>query len=228
MSPSEAAGGPQLSASGEDAGMTSASDPEIELTRRTLEALRGFDPSGTWEDVGPAVLPLLKRLRHPFPPDAAPMHLHVPPGIWTGFGIDIGAAWAHVSHGLFRRWGIDEATLLGTALENLRRRAVDEPPQVDRATVIDTPLTVVQAQGWGSALVLAPDRLGQILGPEPRTLLTPVRNALVALPRDVDIEVAALVWETFAEAGADELDVGPLSWDGRIVTAFGAGPGLAN
>lgn len=208
--------------------MTSASDPEIELTRRTLEALRGFDPSGRWEDVGPAVLPLLKRLRHPFPPDAAPMHLHVPPGIWTGFGIDIGAAWAHVSHGLFRGWGIDEATLLGTALENLRRRVVDEPPHVERATVIDTPMTVVQAQGWGSALVLVPDRLGPILGPEPRTLMTPVRNALVALPRDVDIEVAALVWESFAEAGADELDVDPLSWDGRTVTAFGAGPGLAN
>ena len=147
--------------------MTSTSDPEIELTRRTLEALRGFDPSGAWEDVRPAVLPLLKRQSHPFPPDLAPMHLHVPPGIWTGFGIDIGAAWAHVSRGLVRHWGIDEATLLGTALENLRRRVLEEPPQVEHATVVDTPMTVIQAQGWGSALVLAPDRLGPILGPAP-------------------------------------------------------------
>ena len=174
------------------------------------------------------MLPLLKRQSHPFPPDLAPMHLHVPPGIWTGFGIDIGAAWAHVSRGLVRHWGIDEATLLGTALENLRRRVLEEPPQVERATVVDTPMTVIQAQGWGSALVLAPDRLGPILGPEPRTLLTPVRNALVALPRDVDIEVAALVWETFAEMGADELDIDPLSWDGHTVTTFGSGPVLAN
>ena len=140
--------------------MTSARDPEIEGARRTLEALRGFDPSGAWEEVRPAVLPLLKRVRHPFPPDAEPMHLQVPPGIWTGFGIDIGPAWAHVSRGLFRGWGIDEATLLGTALENLRRRVLEEPPQVERATVAGTSMTVIQAQGWGSALVLAPDRLG--------------------------------------------------------------------
>ena len=208
--------------------MTSARDPGIEDARRALEALRGFDPSGSWDEVRPAVLPLLKRVRHPFPPDAAPMHLQVPPGIWTGFGIDIGPAWAHVSRGLFRRWGIDEATLLGTALENLRRRVLEEPPQVERATVAGTSLTVIQAQGWGSALVLAPDRLGAIIGPEPRTLLTPVRNALVALPRDVDIEVAAEVWEAFIDTGADELDVDPLAWDGRTVTGFGAGPVLAN
>jgi len=208
--------------------MTSARDREIEGAQRTFEALRRFDPSGAWEEVSAAVLPLLKRVRHPFPPDAEPMHLEVPPGIRTGFGIDLGPAWAHVSRGLFRGWGIGEATLLGTALENLRRRVLEEPPQVERATVADAALTVIQAQGWGSALVLAPDRLGAILGPEPRTLLTPVRNALVALPRDVDLEVAAFVWETFVDAGADELDVHPLSWDGRTVTAFGAGPVLAN
>jgi hypothetical protein len=208
--------------------MTSARDPEIELTRRTLEALRGLDPSGTWDDVAPSVLPLLKRVSHPYPPDAAPMHLRVPPGIWTGFGVDIGPAWAHVSRGLFARWGIDEATLLGTALDNLRRRAIEQPPQVERATVVGAPITVIQAQGWGSALVLAPDRLAAILGPEPRTLLTPVRNALAALPRDVDIELAALVWETFTEGCADELDIDPLSWDGQTVTTFGAGPVLVN
>ena len=50
----------------------------------------------------------------------------------------------------------------------------------------------------------------------------------MALPHDVDIELAAHVRETFIETGADELDVDPLGWDGRTVTAFGAGPVLAN
>ena len=207
--------------------MTSARIRGIEGARRALEALRGFDPSGRREDVRPAVLPLLKRVRHPFPPDAAPMHLQVPPGIWTGFGIDIGPAWAHVSRGLFRRWGIDEATLLGTALENLRRRVLEEPPLVERATVAGVPMTVIQAQGWGSALVLAPDRLGPIIGPEPRTLLTPVRNALVSAARDVDVELAAHLGGVHRD-GADELDVDPLGWTGRAVTPSTRGPVLPN
>src|SRR6478735_463933 len=117
MCPGEAAGGPQLSAPRQDAAMTSARDRDMEGVQRALEALRGFDPAGGWEEVRPAVLPLLKRVRHP-----------VPPGIWTGFGIDIGPACAHVSRGLFRGWGIDQATLLGAALENLRHRVLEEPP----------------------------------------------------------------------------------------------------
>ena len=88
--------------------VASASDPAGRSARPPADA-RGaprFRPmAGTWDDVGPSVLPLLKRVRHPFPPEAAPMHLHVPPGIWTGFGIDIGPAWAHVSPGLFGAGG---------------------------------------------------------------------------------------------------------------------------
>ena len=59
---------------------------------------------------------------------------------------------------------------------------------------------------------------------EPRILLTPVRNALVALPEDVDLELAVAVWEAFAEGSSDELDVDPLRWTGPAVTAFDEDP----
>ena len=78
------------------------------------------------------VLPVLRRVRHPYPPEAAPMHVFVPPGVWTGFGIDFGPAFTHVSAAQVERWGVDHATLLGTALENLRALTVVEPPQVER------------------------------------------------------------------------------------------------
>lgn len=81
-------------------------------------------------------------------------------------------------------------------------------------------MTVVQAQGWGSALILAPDRLGPILGHEPRTLLTPVRNALICLPDDVDMDLAVAIWEVFAEGSSDELDIDPLRWAGSTVVAY--------
>ena len=193
-------------------------DPE--MVRRAREAFIGFDPSGPWEGVAPSIMPLLKRVRHPFPAPAAPIHLRVPPGVWTGFGIDVGPMWAHVSRELQTRWGIDDATLLGTALENLRRRAVDEPPVVESATWRGIPMTVIQAQGWGSALVLAPDRLGPMLGDEPRTILTPVRNALIGLPHEVDLDLAVAIWQVFAEGSSDELDIDPLHWTGSTVLAY--------
>lgn len=190
------------------------------MVRRAMEAFAGFDPSGPWPSVASSILPLLKRVRHPFPAQAAPIHLRVPPGVWTGFGIDVGPMWAHVSRELQTRWDIDDATLLGTALENLRRRALAEPPEVESTTWRGTPTTVVQAQGWGSALILAPDRLGSILGAEPRTLLTPVRNALICLPDEVDMDLAVAIWEIFAEGSADELDIDPLRWTGSLVVNY--------
>ena len=209
--------------SGDDHGLEISSlsgpvDPRI--LRRTLEAFSGVDLGGPWSEVAPMVLPLLKRVRHPFPAEAAPIHLRVPPGVWAGFGIDVGPAWAHVSRDLMIGWGVDEATILGTALENLRQRVLSDPPRVERATFADTAATVIQAQGWASALILAPDRLASILGDAPRMLLAPVRNALIALPEDVEMDLAVAIWDTFAEASPDELDVDPLRWTGSGVVAF--------
>jgi hypothetical protein len=195
-------------------------DPKV--LRRTVEAFDAVDLGAGWDAIAPMVLPLLKRVTHAFPSEATPIHLHVPPGVWAGFGIDVGPAWAHVSRPLMERWGIDEATLLGAALENLRRRAAEEPPRIEEVTFEDARITVAQAQGWGSALILAPDRLRSIIGDAPRVLLTPVRNALVALPEAVDVEVAVAIWQAFSEGSDDELDVDPLRWTGSSVLVYPA------
>jgi hypothetical protein len=79
----------------------------------------------------------------------------------------------------------------------------------------------IQGQGWGSSLLLLPDALGPILGPDPRLLLAPVRNTLVSLPDDVDIDLAAGVWHALADGAHDELDVEPLRWTGSSVVAIG-------
>lgn len=201
---------------------TSQVDPRT--LRRMLKAFNEVDLGELWPAFAPRVMPLLKRVRHPFPAEAAPIHLRVPPGVLTGFGVDVGPAWAHVSRDLMVRWGVDEATMLGTALENLRQRVVSEPPRVERATFADAAATVIQAQGWGSALILAPDRLAPILGERPLILLTPVRNALIALPEDVEMDLAIEIWDAFTEGCADELDVDPMRWTGSGVVAFDDGP----
>jgi hypothetical protein len=194
---------------------------EPALADQILAAFRGFDPTGPWSSIAPRILPVLKRRHHPYPAEAAPLHIHVPPGVWTGFGIDLGPAFSHVSQTLLDGWHIDHATLLGTALENLAALVDREPPVVDSFPVNGIEITAVQGQGWGSSLILAPELLGPILGPEPRLLLTPVRNTLLALPDEVDDDMAFEMWAAIADGAHDELEVDPLRWTGSTVALIG-------
>ena len=191
------------------------------LADQILTAFRGFDPSGPWPTIAPRIVPVLKRRHHPYPPEAAPIHIHVPPGVWTGFGIDLGPAFSHVNQALLDGWGIDHATLLGTALENLAALVEREPPVVESFPVDGTDVTAIQGQGWGSSLILAPELLGSILGPDPRLLLTPVRNTLLALPDDVGDELAFPLWAAITDGAHDELDVEPVRWTGSTVALVG-------
>jgi hypothetical protein len=188
------------------------------LAEQILAAFRGFDPTAPWPVIAPRVVPALKRARHPYPPDMAPMHINVPPGIWTGFGIDMGPAFSHVTQTLLDGWGIDHATLLATALDNLAGLVRAEPPVVDTLHVDGVEITAIQGQGWGSSLVLAPDLLRPLLDSTPRVLLAPVRNTLLALPDDVGAELALDLWATITEGAHDELQVDPLRWTGSTVT----------
>ena len=192
-----------------------------DLYDRVVAAARGFDPGAPWPEIAPMILPVLKRVRQPYPPEAAPIHIQVPPGIPLGFGIDFGPAFSHVSATLMDQWGVDPATLLGTALENLRRLIVKEPPQVQRFRHEGVDVVGISGQGWGSSLLLVPDALRPILGDEPRVLLAPIRNTIIALPDDVEWEIAIHMWDALAAGAGDELDVEPLRWTGSSVVAMG-------
>ena len=192
-----------------------------ELFDRVLAAARSLDLDAPWPDIAALVLPILRRVHHPYPPEAAPMHIFVPPGVWTGFGIDFGPAFTHVTAGQIERWGIDHATLLGAALENLRALTTVEPPRVERIHPEGVETIAIQGQGWGSALILVPEVLRPILGEAPRVLLAPVRNTLVALPEDVDPDLAFRMWDAIAEGCHDELDLNLLRWTGTTVVADG-------
>jgi hypothetical protein len=194
---------------------------ETGLAEQILSAFQGFDPSGPWASVVDRIVPVLKRRHHPYPPDMAPIHILVPPGVWTGFGIDLGPAFSHVSQRLLDGWGVDHATLLGAALENLEGLVRRERPVVDTVPVDGIEVTAIQGQGWGSSLILAPDLLQPILGPTPRLLMAPVRNTLLALPEDVTEDLALDLWDAIASGAHDELDIEPLRWTGSTVTLVG-------
>ena len=199
------------------------------LAERILAAFEGFDPRAPWSDIAPRVVPVLKRVHHPYPADMAPIHIRVPPGIWTGFGIDLGPAFSHVSQTLLDGWGVDHATLLGIALTNLTDLVRREGPIVDTVPVEGVQVTAIQGQGWGSSLILLPELLRPILGPTPRVLLAPVRNTLLALPDGVEDGLAIDLWQAIAQGAHDELDVDPLRWTGSTVALLTDGAlGLPN
>jgi hypothetical protein len=191
------------------------------LAEQILAAFVGFDPTAPWPEVATRVVPVLKRVHHPYPAEMAPVHIRVPPGIWTGFGIDLGPAFSHVSQALLDGWDIDHATLLGTALTNLTDLVRRERPVVNTVPVEGIEITAIQGQGWGSSLILIPELLRPILGSRPRVLLAPVRNTLLALPDDVDDGLAIDLWQAIAHGAHDELDVDPLRWTGSTVALLG-------
>lgn len=191
------------------------------LAEQILTAFEGFDPTAPWPEVAPRIVPVLKRVHHPYPAEMAPLHIRVPPGIWTGFGIDLGPAFSHVSQALLDGWDIDHATLLGTALTNLMDLVRRERPVVDSVPIDGIEIMAIQGQGWGSSLILVPELLRPILGSAPRVLLAPVRNTLLALPDDVDDGLAVDLWQAIAHGAHDELDVDPLRWTGSTVAMLG-------
>ncbi len=197
-------------------------DPE--LVERIRTAALTVDPGAPWPELAPKILPVLKRVWHPYPPEIAPLEIEVPPGIQTGFGIDFGPAFSHVSRDLVERWGIDELTLLATALDTLRRVVASEPPRIERFRHQGWDVVAICGHGWGSSLLLLPDALQPILGDKPLALLAPVRNHLLAVSTDVTIDAVADLWGALADGANDELDVPPLFWDGASVVRHLGGP----
>ena len=166
-----------------------------------LRAMGGLPPDLDWEVLAPNVIPILPR-RRPMPPMAGePFRVTLPPGIPTGFGIDIGPAFLVVGSSLLETWPIEAGELVATALDNLRERMRRvRPRDLVRQTLDTVPARVLQSGvGCASALLLVPDELTRIFGPQPQCLIAPMRDLLVSLPPDTDRTFVAWLNEEFSE-----------------------------
>jgi hypothetical protein len=190
------------------------------LMEQILADASGIDLEGPYAELAPRLLPVVKRVWHPYPPEVELISLTLPPGIPVGFGIDIGVAFTHVTRQVLEHWDVDVPTVLARSLDNLRDLIRAEPPVVQRFRHADLDIVAVQGQGWGSALVLLPDVLAPLLGPEPRLLLAPVRNTILSLPEDIDLERAKELWWALADGAHDVLDVDPLLWTGTDIASI--------
>ena len=184
-----------------------------------MRAMGGLPPDLEWEVMAPNVIPILPR-RRPMPPQAGePFRVTLPPGIPTGFGIDIGPAFLVVGDSLLGTWPIGPADLVATALENLRTRLRPvRPRDLVRQSFDGIPVRVLQSGlGCASALVLAPDELARIFGEAPQTLIAPMRDLLISLPQDADRSFVAWLNDEFAEMDPNGLALDAFAWaDGTL------------
>jgi len=180
-----------------------------------------FDPAAPWETVRERLVPLLPRARPlPVPIDGLVQTI-VPPGILTGFGVDLGPAYVMVARDQLARWGIGVETATSTALANVRRLAAScDASAIHRSAIDGVPLTAVQSgQGIASVLILVPDCIERLLGAGPNLLLAPMRDILVALPMSVDREFAAWLAAELEAVDPNHLHLGAFRHERGSITA---------
>lgn len=165
-----------------------------------LRAMGSLPPDLDWRSMAPNVIPVLPR-RRPMPFEAGePFRVTLPPGIPTGFGVDIGPAFLMVANSLLTTWSVDPADIVATGLDNLRRRMRSiRPRDLHHDTLGGVPVRILQSGvGCASALVLVPDELERIFGPERHCLIAPMRDLLISMPAETDRELVGWLNEEFA------------------------------
>ena len=166
-----------------------------------FRAMGGLPPDLDWPSMAPSVIPILPR-RRPMPPLAGePFRVTLPPGVPTGFGIDIGPAFLVVGESLLGTWPIGPADLVATALENLRARMRPlRPRDLVRQPIDGVPARILQSGvGCASGLVLIEDELRRIFGSEPQCFIAPMRDILIGLPLDADRTFVAWLNDEFSD-----------------------------
>lgn len=193
---------------------------EVATAEAVMAAVGALPRDLGWDELAPSVIPVLPR-RRPMPSTAGePVRVTLPPGIPTGFGIDIGPAFLVVGRALLDGWPIGPAELVAQALANLRERVRPvRGRDLAKAEIDGVPVRVLQTGlGCASALVLLPDELARIMGDRRQTLIAPMRDVLVSLPENVDRAFAAWLNDELATMDPNGLALDAFVAEGGAIT----------
>ena len=163
----------------------------------------------TWDQVSAGLRPMFVR-RRPMPPGAEkPLTFNRPPGINVALGVDIGPAFLYVGASMAATWQVSAEEAFEQALANLRASVADERfVEMEFGEVADVPIWWYQSHGGlASGILLLEDELAARYGDEPRLLIAPMRNLLLAAPFDTDRELLGWLRDEIAFEDPNGLDL---------------------
>jgi hypothetical protein len=151
-------------------------------------AVESLSPAMTWDDLSDDLRPVFIR-RRPLPPGVErPITTRRAPGLDVALGVDIGPAFMYVGRGMLETWAVTVDAAFERAMDNLRASiAAEKYVEMEYESVDGVPFWWYQSSGGlASGLLLLEEELALRYGPEPRLLIAPMRNLLLAAPFDAD------------------------------------------
>ena len=189
--------------------------------RAFKDALKSIPRPVPWEWAAPRVLPLLAGPRFD-PPGESLVRATSALGPALEFGLPVGRGFARIDRVVAERWEVSVEQLLDRALANLRERAAALPASsVVSGVLSGRALRLLDGEPpWASSLVLVPDELVRLFGPDDQVLAAARTDCLVSGPLDAPSRAfAEMVVDLEHEDQSLWLDPfllehGELSWGG--------------
>lgn len=172
-------------------------------------AIESLPPDLAWDEVRDGLRPVFVR-RRPLPPGMdRPVSFSTSIGVKVALGIDIGPAFLYVGAAMLETWPVTGNQAFEVALANLRQAAhAEQVYELEYGTVGDVPMWWYQSRhGLASGLLLLEDELARRFGDEPRLLIAPMRNLLIAAPIDADRDIIELVRDDVSQEDPNGLDL---------------------
>jgi len=194
---------PPVTPAGDGRAIVSASRAEV---RAAVDAL---PEELCWDDVAAGLRPMFIR-RRPLPPGMErPLTFRVAPGVDIALGVDIGPAFLYVSAGMMAGWSASADEALERAMANLVESiAAERYFEMEYGEIADVPFWWFQSRGGlASGLLLVENELVARYGDEPRLLIAPMRNLLLAAPFDADRELVGWLRDEIAYEDPNGLDL---------------------
>lgn len=180
--------------------------PSREQVRSAVDAL---PPDLSWDELADGLRPVFIR-RRPLPPGIErPLTVMRPPGVEVALGVDIGPAFMYVGRGMIESWSVAFEAAFERAMKNLRASvAAERYVEMEYEMVDGVPFWWYQSSGGlASGLLLLEAELATRYGSEPRLLIAPMRNLLLAAPFDADRTLVAWLRDEISHDDPNGLDL---------------------